>query len=90
MYICIKTVGENFFYHAAIEEKDNTSQPNDNTSTMGLTKKGTEEYNDWNETHKDECCLNHEGPSGEMEIDAAFEMSLKKNALGKFRREWLS
>lgn len=37
-------------------------------------KENTEEYQEWYETHKDECSSNHTGSAGKMEIDSVKEM----------------
>jgi len=36
-----------------------------------------DEYNDWYETHKEMCSINHEVGAGKMEIDAVTEMFLR-------------
>lgn len=38
------------------------------------SKKGTDEYLEWAEAHEDECCINHDGSSGKMEVDSVKEM----------------
>lgn len=37
-------------------------------------KEGTAEYNEWAETHSNECQINHDGSSGQMEVDSMIEM----------------
>jgi len=36
-----------------------------------------DEYNEWYETHKEMCSINHKGSAGKMEIDAVTEMFLR-------------
>ena len=45
-------------------------------------KINTEEYNDCYENHKENCCANHSGSSGKMEVDAVSEMF--KRSVEKF------
>lgn len=37
-------------------------------------KEGSAEYEEWFETHKEECHANHKGSSGKMEVDVIIEM----------------
>ena len=36
-------------------------------------KKNTDEYEEWYETYKETCLVNHEGSAGKMEVDAIIE-----------------
>ena len=44
-------------------------------------KSGTSEYNEWIETHTDQCQANHEGLFGKMEVDAVIEMFKRSESL---------
>lgn len=37
-------------------------------------KENTSEYEEWINSHKDECSINHEGSAGKMEVNAVVEM----------------
>jgi len=39
-----------------------------------MTKENTEEYQEWAESHSEQCEANHKGSSGKMEVDAVVEM----------------
>ncbi|XP_014483532.1 PREDICTED: uncharacterized protein LOC106749019 [Dinoponera quadriceps] len=45
------------------------------------TKEGTAKYEEWLETHADECQANHEGSSGLMEVNAVCEMFQRSESL---------
>lgn len=42
--------------------------------TMWKKKEGTPEYEEWRETHAEHCLKNHDGSSGEIEVDAVVEV----------------
>lgn len=44
-------------------------------------KEGTAEYEEWAESHKDKCDMNHEGSAGKMEVDAIVEMFSRSESL---------
>ena len=45
------------------------------------SKSGTSVYNEWIETHADQCQANHEGSSRKMEVDAVIEMFKRSGSL---------
>ncbi|XP_071568778.1 uncharacterized protein [Temnothorax nylanderi] len=44
-------------------------------------KEGTIEYEEWAESHSDNCQSNHEGSAGKMEVDSVVEMFSRSEAL---------
>lgn len=44
-------------------------------------KKGTAEYEEWAESHNDNCQMNHAGSSGKMEVDSIVEMFSRSEQL---------
>lgn len=48
-------------------------------------KENTVEYQSWYDNHKDNCCANHEGSAGKMEVDGVVEMFLRSEELFKVR-----
>ncbi|KYM96705.1 hypothetical protein ALC62_00134 [Cyphomyrmex costatus] len=49
-------------------------------------KLDTEEYNEWYESHKDNCSANHIGSAGKMEVEAA--ISMFKRSVEKFNVQY--
>lgn len=45
------------------------------------SQKNTHEFEEWMESHKNECSINHEGSSGKMEVNGAVEMFARSETL---------
>lgn len=46
------------------------------------SKKGTDEYDIWYDSHEEQCSINHTGSAGKMEVDCMKEMFCRSESLG--------